>query len=286
MQPSVTVGNKLKEKLKVHSLLFRPVTGGSINKTYKLTTSDKEFFCKVNSVTKFPQLFIKESDGLAAIRKTKTIKVPAAIDCFQVEDEQVLLMEWINEGPRSEQFWKNFGISLAALHHISNKQFGYDQDNYMGSVEQSNKWNNEWNSFFIEQRLQPLVVKCRSLLSTKHLAAFEKLYIELPYFFEDQQPALLHGDLWSGNFMCNDMSEPVIIDPAVYYGDRSMDLAMTTLFGGFKQTFYDAYNYHFRFPSNYRVQWAICNLYPLLIHLYLFGRSYLSQIEQTLMQFD
>ena len=102
---------------------------------------------------------------------------------------------------------------------------------------------------------------------------------------DDEKPALLHGDLWSGNFMCNASSKPVLIDPAVYYGHRSMDLAMTTLFGGFRQTFYEAYNFHFPLPYNYEQQWAVCKLYPLLIHLYLFGLGYLPQIERTLKQF-
>jgi len=288
MQLSIALQNTLKQKLKTRSLLFQPIAGGSINKTYQLIADDHKFFCKINSAKEFPQLFIKESKGLEAIQKTETIKVPAVIDCFQIDDQQVLIMEWIKEGKRSENFWKNFGVSLAALHSISNKQYGYSEDNYMGSIEQSNEWNSKWNTFFIEQRLKPLVAKCirKSLLTTiKHQAVFEKLYVQLPHFFEDQQPALLHGDLWSGNFMCSDRFEPVLIDPAVYYGHRSMDLAMTTLFGGFHALFYQAYQYHFSFPANYLMQWRICNLYPLLIHLLLFGKSYLSQIEQTLNEY-
>jgi fructosamine-3-kinase len=154
----------------------------------------------------------------------------------------------------------------------------------MGSIEQTNTWTTNWNTFFIQQRLRPLVAKCisKSLLTKKHLTAFEKLYIQLPLFFEDQQPALLHGDLWSGNFMCDDRSEAVLIDPAVYYGHHSIDLAMTTLFGGFHSLFYEAYQFHYSFSANYSAQWKICNLYPLLIHLLLFGKSYMLSIEKTL----
>ncbi|MDQ3683247.1 MAG: fructosamine kinase family protein [Bacteroidota bacterium] len=287
MSPSIAVQNTLKQKLSASTLVFQAIAGGSINQTYQLTAGDIDFFCKINSATKFPQLFLKESHGLEAIRKTKAIKVPAVIDCFQIADEQVLLIEWIRKGERSEQFWKNFGTSLAALHNISNKEYGYGENNYMGSIQQYNDWNSNWNTFFIEQRLKPLVAKCfiKSFLTTRHQTAFEKLYTQLPRFFEDQKPALLHGDLWSGNFMCNDRSEPVLIDPAIYYGHRSVDLAMTTLFGGFHSLFYEAYQSYYSFPANYSKQWKICNLYPLLIHLLLFDKSYLLQIEQTLNEF-
>jgi fructosamine-3-kinase len=141
--------------------------------------------------------------------------------------------------------------------------------------------------FFVEKRLQPLVDQClsRQLLFPEHRKKFERLNSLLAEIFnEEQKPAFLHGDLWSGNFMCSENSEPVLIDPAVYYGHPSVDLGMTTLFGGFAPAFYDAYNYHSPFPKNHKQQWQACNLYPLLIHLLLFGRSYLSQIDFTLKQ--
>lgn len=287
MQPSLAIQNTLKQKLNTSSLIFHPITGGSINKTFHLKSGDHNFFCKVNSKTAFPDLFRKESNGLAAIKNSNAIKVPAVIDCFEIEDQQVLLMEWIKEGERSKDFWKSFGNSLAALHNITNNQHGFSENNYMGSVPQSNSWNKSWHLFFIENRLKPLVEKCatQSLLAAKHLNEFENLYIQLPQFFTDQPPSLLHGDLWSGNFMCNNKAEPVLIDPAVYYGHRCMDLAMTNLFGGFHDLFYEAYKYHHPFAANYLAQWKICNLYPLLVHLLLFGNSYLPSVEQTLKEF-
>jgi fructosamine-3-kinase len=123
------------------------------------------------------------------------------------------------------------------------------------------------------------------LLQARHLNAFENLYQQLKNIFDHEQPALLHGDLWSGNFMCDQDSEPVLIDPAVYFGHRSMDLGMTTLFGGFDKSFYETYSYHLPFPNNYSEQWDICNLYPLLIHLNLFGVGYLGQIERILQSY-
>jgi len=266
---------------------YASVGGGSINQTYQLTFGGHQLFCKINSATKFPHLFQKESEGLNAIKKHGMIKVPNVIDCFEVEGCQVLLLEWIEPGERTECFWKKFGEQVAALHQVSNNYFGWKEDNYMGSIPQSNRPSTNWINFFIQQRLQPLLIKSadRKLLSSRHQQQFERLYLRLPNIFDSQQkPSLLHGDLWSGNFMCNN-AEPVLIDPAVYYGHPSVDLGMTTLFGGFRSPFYEAYHYHFALPANCEEQWEVCNLYPLLIHLLLFGNSYLAQIERTLHRF-
>jgi protein-ribulosamine 3-kinase len=269
-------------------LQSRAVGGGSINQTYRLDFNGNAFFCKINSATKFPQLFEKERKGLEFIAGQKKIKTPEILDCFESGGHQFLLMEWVSPGSRTETFWKSFGEQLAALHSVTSDHFGFAEDNYMGSVAQVNTFSPGWTAFFTGQRLQPLVIKCTEdgLLTTRHVAAFEALYLQLPAVFgKEQRPALLHGDLWSGNFMCNDLEEAVLIDPAIYFGHPSVDLGMTTLFGGFQNAFYEAYQYHAPFPPNYREQWMVCNLYPLLIHLFLFGRSYLGQIEHTLQQF-
>ena len=136
--------------------------------------------------------------------------------------------------------------------------------------------------------MEPLVRLCSSngLNSADQIKLFESLYNRLPDLFnEDEPPSLVHGDLWSGNFICNQEGQPVLIDPAVYFGHRSVDLAMTTLFGGFNPPFYEAYHYHYPFPDNYKMQWPVCNLYPLLIHVFLFGRAYLSQVDDILKRF-
>lgn len=282
-----SIQQKLKELFSnnTNEISFGSVGGGCINETHRISFGNRRFFCKINSATKFPHLFQKEASGLKLIEKQNIIKVPAVIDCFETNGQQVLLLEWIDEGERTESFWKKFGEQLAALHQTSNSHFGLNEDNYMGSVPQSNQPTDNWIDFFIHQRLQPLVQQCVSqkLLSLNNQSQFENLYKQLPSIFEkEQKPALLHGDLWSGNFMCNENEEPVLIDTAVYFGHPSIDLGMTALFGGFRSGFYEAYNYHSPFPPNYKEQWEVCNLYPLLIHLLLFGRSYLSGIERTL----
>lgn len=285
------IRQKLKEKFSstTDEIHFSSVRGGCINKTHKINFDKQEFFCKINSATKFPHLFEREANGLKLIAQQQIIKVPEVIDCFETNDQQILLLEWIHEGKRTENFWRKFGQQLASLHQSSNDQFGLNEDNYMGSVPQSNQRTNNWTDFFIQQRLQPLINQCLSqkLLSSKHQAQFENLYKQLPNIFDDKQkPSLLHGDLWSGNFMCNENLEPVLIDTAVYFGHPSIDLGMTILFGGFRSGFYEAYNYHSPLASNYKLQCEVCNLYPLLIHLLLFGQSYLSQIEKTLNRYS
>ncbi len=157
----------------------------------------------------------------------------------------------------------------------------------MGSIPQANTQQKKWVSFFVDQRIQPLLNLCadNNLLTSKHIQQCKTLFHRFPQIFADDKPSLVHGDLWSGNFMCNPTSHPVLIDPAVYFGHRSVDLAMTTLFGGFDKAFFESYQYHFPLPSNYKEQWQVCNLYPLLIHLILFGKSYLPQVEDTLTHF-
>ena len=276
----------LSNKLQSAVTEIKTVGGGCINQTYKITTAKEHFFCKVNSASKFPHLFEKETNGLSLIEKQNIIKVPKLIAYDIVDDQQILILEWIEEESKDDQFWKIFGEQLAHLHQISSAQFGLDEDNFMGSIPQSNKQHQKWVTFFKEERLQPLVKQCidSNLFSSKQQGQFEMFYQRLPQIFSDEKPALVHGDLWSGNYMCNS-SQPVLIDPAVYFGHRAVDLAMTTIFGGFDKKFYDAYHYHNALPANYKEQWEACNLYPLLIHLILFGKTYLPKIQQTLDDF-
>jgi protein-ribulosamine 3-kinase len=275
--------------LEISSIHLSPVGGGSINDSYQVRiNSNIRYFLKLNSITKYPSLFGKEKNGLEFLCQQKIILTPSVILCDELDDRQVLLLEWIENGVKTEQFWNQFGEQLAKLHLVTNSHFGFIEDNYMGALPQMNKPHQTWIDFFIHCRLQPQIkiAKEKQLFQTKHLAAFENLYKKLSAMFNNEKPALLHGDLWSGNFICNKNSEPVLIDPAVYFGHRSMDLAMTTLFGGFDKQFYDSYNHHYPFPKNYHEQWQICNLYPLLIHLNLFGLGYLGQIENTLRKFS
>jgi protein-ribulosamine 3-kinase len=294
----------------------RPVGGGSINPAFQiLTKPNKRWFGKFNNARQYPGLFVKESNGLALLRRLGPIRVPTVIGCMETEGAQVLLLEWIDEGPRTDDFWRRFGQQLALQHQvippespvlpspsappqptpemsppapgviplastppaprIPQPAFGLDENNYMGALVQDNTPSPTWIEFFRDRRLEPQVRSAidAGLIDKSTLGHFQRLYTRLPDFFPPEPPSLLHGDLWSGNFLCDTASQPVLIDPAVYFGHRHMDLAMTTLFGGFEPAFYEAYNDIYPFPKNYRQQWEIANLYPLLIHLNLFGPS-------------
>jgi fructosamine-3-kinase len=283
-------------------LEIRAVGGGSINDAYHLSTNQQQhWFCKINEAHLFPDLFVLERQSLALLEATDTVRVPKVVACEVVAGKQVLILEWIGEGLKSDTFWTTFGRQLAQLHRVTGAYFGSNahsssidpsssmapRNNYMGSLPQSNKSTPDWVEFFRDQRLQPQLKMAvdRGHFGTGEVRKFDGLYKVLDALFEKEPPALLHGDLWSGNFLCDGKEQPVLIDPAVYYGHRCMDLAMTTLFGGFERPFYEAYAWHFPFPSNYRQQWDICNLYPLLIHLNLFGNSYKGNILNTIQRF-
>jgi fructosamine-3-kinase len=226
--------------------------------------------------------------GLQWLAAQNILLVSQVLGLYTEEDQQFLLLDWIETGERTPLFWKKFGEKLAQLHQVKTERFGWETDNYMGSVPQQNTWTDDWVSFFSHHRLQPLLLKCnqQKLLTNNHLHLFDQLIEKLTNIFDEaERPSLVHGDLWSGNFMCNQQSKPVLIDPAIYYGHPSVDLGMTTLFGGFAKEFYDAYRFHYALPHNYQEQWQVCNLYPLLIHLLLFGKPYLAQIENTLASF-
>jgi fructosamine-3-kinase len=264
-----------------------PVGGGSINECSGVVADDHyRFFLKQNSAKKFPHLFEKEKKGLEYLASFNFIRVPLVVKTLEHDGQQLLLMEYIREGNRTAGFWRKFGEQLALLHQQSSKKFGFHEDNYMGSLHQANQEEENWIDFFKRHRLQPQLELANSKGYYILNDPFHKLYQKLDNFFDPEPPALLHGDLWGGNFLCDETQNPVLIDPAVYYGHRSVDLAMSTLFGGFDNEFYSTYNYHFPLPANHEEQWEVCNLYPLLVHLNLFGRSYLARIENILRKYS
>ena len=273
---------------KISSIKFIPVGGGSINNSYQIITNTSEiFFCKINDALRYPSMFKKEKNGLELLLAQHVIRVPVVICVDEAHAHQILIMECIEQGRRNENFWELFGKQLAALHSIKGIGYGLHEDNYMGALTQYNKPHNNWVDFFIQQRLQPQIKLAREshFLNAQHILQFENVYKKLPTIFPVEKSSLLHGDLWSGNFLCGENNEPVLIDPAVYYGHSSIDMAMTTLFGGFDEKFYQSYTYYRPLSPNYRQQWEVCNLYPLLIHLNLFGKGYLQQILNTINQY-
>ncbi len=267
---------------KIYELV--PVYGGDINQSYKIKTSHGDFFIKLNDAQLFPGMFEKEAHGLQAIQKTGSIRVPRVVKCGETGDTAFLLMEYIEEGKKAGNFWENFGRQLADMHRHTEKFYGFYEDNYIGSLLQFNTPDPSWVNFYIEQRLKPQIKMAANnqKLDIDMLDAFERLFDKLHDLLPDEFPHLLHGDLWNGNFLTAKDGTPVLIDPAVYYGNREVDLAMTKLFGGFDEKFYQAYNEAYPLLSGWEERIPIYQLYPLLVHVNLFGGGYADSIRRIL----
>lgn len=261
------------------------VFGGDINQVFHLQTNIGSFFLKLNDGS-LKDMFEKEFQGLQLLYQTRTIQIPEPIlydNCVEPVisakaeiSKTFLITEFIQEGNPSKNFWQTFAEQLAALHKHSQTQFGLSINNYIGSLHQQNNFCNTWSEFYATQRIMPLMQLAfnQNKCSKQDVLLAEKLCNRFNILFPEEKPALLHGDLWSGNFMCNENGNPVIYDPAVYYGNREMDIAMSLLFGGFDKSFYDYYNAAFPFQPNWKGRMQLYQLYPLLVHLVLFGGHY------------
>ena len=218
------------------------VAGGCINNTIRLDTTKGTYFLKWKAHES--DLFEKEKLGLELLASNSPIRVPKIIHCGEKVGNNYLLLEWIEKGSTSQPFWENFGSSLAKQHRQGAEYYGLDYDNHIGRLPQINTPSNDWSTFFIEKRIVPQLNKAvNSKLITDQLRSqFDNLFKRLPDLFPKEPPSLLHGDLWSGNFMISEDGEACIFDPAVYYGHREMELAFTKMFGGFDAQFYSAYN--------------------------------------------
>ncbi len=266
---------------------FKILSGGCIDQVAKLETASDAFLLKWKE--KESDQFEVEANGLDLLRSGGTIKIPEVLGFGTCLNRSFLLLEYIEPGVPSSKFWENFGVELAAQHRqVSiDRRYGLNYDNYIGSLVQSNKLHSDWLPFFIEERLEKQVTMAHynGLVDQYFLQRFRRLYPYLPDHIPPSPASLLHGDLWSGNFLVNTHGEAALIDPAVYYGHREMELAFTRLFGGFNRKFYDAYNEAWPLEPDFEYRIDLYNLYPLLVHVNLFGASYLSGIESTLKRF-
>lgn len=278
----------LADKTGVRSVVnsFIEVGGGSINETFRLQYGDKNYFLKVNHAADFPEMFKKEARGLCELSKIHTWKIPEVILTACFHNKQYLLMEYVESTSENQEYFHCLGKSLAHLHLIKGEDFGYEEDNFIGSLVQINKKASTWEQFFYAQRLEPFIKwgYDSKIIEKVLLKKFESLRLKLKEIFPSEKPSLLHGDLWSGNKM-NSTYGPCVFDPTVYYGHREMDLAMTNLFGGFTSEFYNAYQETYPTEPGLEKRIKICNLYPLMVHVKLFGVSYLQDVKLTLKPF-
>jgi len=261
--------------------------GGCINHGGRLATSQGVYFLKWNDLQKFPGMFAAEAKGLSLLRKSNALEIPEVIYTGNAGSFQFLLLEYIEEGKRDRNYWKNMGEGLAVLHRTSANEFGLDHDNYIGSLSQKNRKSTFWVEFFVEQRLKVQLKIARDANRIDHGLSkqFDALFSKLPSLLPEEPPSLLHGDLWGGNIMVTSAGQPCLIDPAVYYGHREADLAMTQLFGGFDSSFLESYQEFYPLHVGYEDRFELYNLYPLLVHVNLFGGGYRRQVVSIVERF-
>lgn len=255
-----------------------PLSGGDINEVFLV---NNEWVIKINDAHSYPKMLSKEANALQEMFDTQTIKVPEVIAKGEYEENQYLIMTKIEKGARDQNYWERMAAGLAELHQITNDRFGWKEENYIGYLKQKNDWYLNWNEFFIHCRMEPLVKSAYDdkKLRSEHLRCFDNLYSRLDEVFPKERPAMVHGDLWGGNLMDG------LIDPAIYFGHREMDLAMTQMFGGFRSDFISLYHQFFPVEKGIDERIPVYNLYPNLTHLNMFGEGYLSSIEWVVKKF-
>ena len=261
------------------------VGGGCIADSRKIKTeSGREFFLKSGDTGN--RMFHCEANGLKELDKAQALRIPQVI----ATTDDFLLLEYISQGIRPNDFFEKLGQGLARLHRFQTEHFGFIEDNYIGATPQLNIPDSheaqDWTAFYFNKRVlfQYKLVERNGFASPRLKTGFMKLESSIDSILKgsEEPPCLLHGDLWGGNYMCDENGEAVLIDPAVYYGHREADLAMTKLFGGFSETFYESYHCEYPLPAGWEYRENIYKLYHVLNHLNLFGTGYLREAEQLL----
>ena len=256
------------------------VGGGCINQAYTLGGDGRRYFVKLNDAARLA-MFEAEAAGLAELRAAEAIRVPRPVATGTAGGQAFLVMEHLALGGRGNG--AHFGEALATLHRRTADRYGWQRDNTIGATPQPNAWQDDWVAFWREQRLgYQLGLAARRGAGNRLIERSHELMDRLPGFFTDYRPApsLLHGDLWGGNMDTDTEGRPVIFDPAVYYGDREADLAMTELFGGPGGDFYRAYDAAWPLDTGYGLRKTLYNLYHILNHYNLFGGGYAGQAER------
>jgi len=257
--------------------------GGCINSAFSLSDGTQTWFVKTNRAAQLA-MFEAEAAGLDALAGCKAIAVPRALCTGVSGDTSYIVMQHLDLGRAGASGWRTAGQQLAALHRCSAEDFGWDRDNTIGATPQHNDWCADWVVFWQDRRLGfQLAEAARNGYRGILQSLGERLRERCPVLIDHRpQPSLLHGDLWGGNIGFTRTGEPVIFDPATYYGDREAELAMTELFGGFGTDFYAAYREAWPVDPGYRVRKTLYNLYHVLNHLNLFGGGYAAQAERMM----
>lgn len=274
----------LTAELGVPILGEKPVGGGDMHKAYLISSSRGDFFLKFNDILLSSEMFATESKGLELLRSTQTLSIPKVWATGEAGPFSFLLLEYISPGQSSKEIWEDFGRSLARLHRRSRSDFGLDHDNFIGRLHQPNGDHNSFSDFYFEERLWPQyqLAAAGFLLSPEEGKQLEAIGKGLAEKLPPEPPALIHGDLWNGNFLIGSNGLPYLIDPAVAYVHREIDLAMARLFGGFDPAFYSAYQEAYPLQDGWENRIPFFQLYYLLVHLNLFGKSYYPAVKRAM----
>jgi protein-ribulosamine 3-kinase len=275
------IKNKIEDNIRYTVSSFSSLSGGCISNAYKVEMSNgKIYFLKTNDNPP-DDFFFKEAHSLIELKLSNAIRVPELISV----EENFILLEFISSSEKSKKFFKDFGIKFSEMHKFNHHSFGFYEDNYIGTNPQLNLTEedeeNNWAKFYFNKRIlyQYKLAEKNGYTTGELRKGISKLENKIEEIFSgsEEAPSLLHGDLWSGNYMIDEKGDACLIDPAVYYGHREADLGMTKLFGGFSSDFYEAYNENFPLLDGYNYRENIYKLYHVLNHLNLFGRGYYSQ---------
>lgn len=261
----------------------RPIGGGDVNDAWRVETGDRAVFVKTNDGAD-PEMFLREAEGLAWLAEAKALRVPVVL----AVSSAFLALELIEPARRAPDFADRLGRGLAALHRFGAEGFGWREDNFIGSLPQDNGREEDWPIFYARRRLEPQLRMAadRGRASPEMRRGFSRLFARMDELVgPSEPPARLHGDLWGGNCHVDERGEPVLIDPAVYGGHREVDLAMMQLFGGFSERAFAAYDEAYPLAEGWRERVPLYQLYPLMVHVNLFGGGYAASVERVLARY-
>lgn len=259
--------------------------GGDINEVFLITsTTGEKLVVKLNDSAEFPGMFKAEKKGLETLAATNTVEIPKVLNIGEVGEQSYMLLEYRPTGKAGSNFWENFGSQMAQLHRNTSDKFGFSENNYIGSLPQKNKWTSDAAQFYITQRLEPQLELAKK--QNFNLGISEDFLLNISENIPDEPSALIHGDLWNGNLLITAEGAACLIDPAVAYAPREMDLAMMKLFGGFDPRLFKAYAEEFPLERGFEERVPLWQLYYLLVHLNIFGAGYKNQVINIVKKYN
>ncbi len=278
-----TIIHAIGEKHQLAISTVNRLSGGDINDVFLLNSSSESYVLKLNLDARFPGMFEAEAKGLELLASSNSFRIPKVHFWGTFDSYSYLLMEYIPSGERGTDFWQTFAENLAKLHQSTAGHFGLEYSNYIGSLPQRNEAFGDAAEFYISERLEPQLQ-----MASDHGYSFPELGRALKNISEaipKEAPSLVHGDLWGGNYLVSYSGEPVLIDPAVAYAPREMDIGMMSLFGGFSSEVFERYNELLPLALGWEERVPIWQLYYLLVHLNLFGSGYLGRVQDILRRY-